>query len=128
MANHNYYLKDKKIDIYKGVSTTSHGVSTTTYSLLLSDLWAYYKQDNGSSSLTSSMTIKVYDTTERAIFVINRRPELRAETLSKLKVVFNGRIYDIDRIDDYEGYKEDYKLICKYSSTQSYNGIPVPNA
>ena len=128
MANHNYYLKDKKIDIYKGVSSSSYGVSTTTYSLLLSDLWAYYKQDNGSSSLTTSMTLKVYDTTERAVFVINRRPELRAEQLSKLKLAFNGRIYDIDRIDDYEAYKEDYKLICKYSSTQSYNGIPVPNA
>ncbi len=127
MAKHNYYLKDKKIDLYKGVSVTIKGVTKTTYSLLLSNLWAYYKQDNGSSSVTSSMTIKVYDTTERAVFVINRRPELRQETLSKLKVVYNGRIYDIDRIDDYEGYKEDYKLICKYSSTQSYDGIPVPN-
>lgn len=128
MANHNYYLKDKKIDIYKGVSSSSYGVQTTVYSKLLSALWAYYKQDNGSSTLTTSMTLKVYDTTERAVFVINRRPELRAEQLSKLKLVFNGRVYDIDRIDDYEGYKEDYKLICKYSSTQSYNGIPVPNA
>ena len=127
MAKHNYYLKDKKVDIYKGTSTTSHGVATVTYDLLLSGLWAYYKQDNGSTSLTTSMTIKVYDTTERAVFVICRRPALRKEQLSLLKLVYDGRIYDIDRIDDFEGYKEDYKLICKYSSKQSYNGIPVPN-
>lgn len=128
MASYNYYLKDKKIDIYKGTSTTTLGVAGITYTKLYSSLWAYYKQDNGGTSLTTDLTLKVYDTTERATFVINRRPELRTEQLSLLKLVFNGRVYDIDQIDDYEGYKEDYKLICTYSSTQSYKGIPAPTA
>lgn len=125
MADHQYYLKDKKIEIYEGVSTTVKGVTKTVYSLLYGNLWAYYKQDSGNSSITSSMTIKVYDTTERALFVINRRKELRSKTLSKLKVRYNGRIYDLKRIDDYEGYADDYKLVCEYSSTQSYEGIPT---
>lgn len=125
--NHQYYLKDKKIDIYEGTpGGSSYGVTKpATYALLYGNLWAYYKQDAGGVSLTTQMTLKAYDTTERAIFVINRRPELRGKTLSLLKVVYNGRVYDVDRIDDFEGYAEDYKLVCKYSSTQSYNGIPA---
>ena len=124
MAKHNYYLKDKKIDIYKGVTTVIKGVSVTTYSVLYSGLWAYYKQDSGSTNITGS-NLKVYDSTERVTFVINRRPDLRQEELGKLKIVFNSRVYDVERIDDYEAYREDYKLICKYSSPQNYNGIPA---
>lgn len=125
--NHQYYLKDKKIDIYEGTpGGTSYGVTRpATYALLYGNLWAYYKQNSGDTSLTTQMTLKVHDTTERATFVINRRTELRGKTLSLLKVVYNGRVYDVDRIDDFEGYAEDYKLICTYSSTQSYNGIPA---
>ena len=125
--NHQYYLKDKKIDIYEGTpGGTSYGVTRpATYALLYGNLWAYYKQNSGDTSLTTQMTLKVHDTTERASFVINRRTALRGKTLSLLKVVYNGRVYDVDRIDDFEGYAEDYKLICTYSSTQSYNGIPA---
>ena len=125
--NHQYYLKDKKIDIYEGTpGGTSYGVQrTATYAILYGNVWAYYKQDAGNVSLTTQMTLKAYDATERATFVINRRAALREKTLSMLKVVYNGRVYDIDRIDDFEGYAEDYKLVCTYSSTQSYNGIPA---
>lgn len=123
MATQQYYLKDKKIEIWKGEKKTVMGVNTWTYSKLYPSLWAYYRQLQGGSVLTTEMTLKVYDTTERAQFVINRIPSLRSETLSNLKVRFNGRVYDILQIDDYEGYKNDYKLVCEYSSTQSYNGM-----
>lgn len=123
MAQHHYFLKDKKIEIWKGEKKTVYGVSTFTYSKLYPSLWAYYRQLQGGSVLTTEMTLKVYDTTERAQFVINRIPSLRTETLSNLKVRFNGRVYDILQIDDYEGYKDDYKLVCEYSSTQSYSGM-----
>lgn len=123
MAKQQYFLKDKKIEIWKGEKKSVMGVSTFTYSLLYPSLWAYYRQISGGVTLQGS-AIKVYDTTERAQFVINRLPSLRAENLSNIKVRFNGRVYDILQIDDYEGYKEDYKLTCEYSSTQSYNGMP----
>lgn len=124
MANYQYYLKDKTLDLYEGTSTTVMGVTKTTYSRTYKGLYCYYKQNAGGSTLVGS-SIKVYDSTERVLFVINRLPELRSKTLSKLKVYFNGRIYDIKRIDDYEGYNDDYKLECEYSSTQSYTGIPA---
>lgn len=123
MAKQQYFLKDKKIEIWKGEKKSVMGVSTFTYSLLYPSLWAYYRQISGTVTLQGS-AIKVYDTTERAQFVINRLPSLRAENLSNIKIRFNGRVYDILQIDDYEGYKEDYKLTCEYSSTQSYNGMP----
>ena len=125
MANYQYYLKDKTLDIYEGTSTVVMGVTQWTYSRIYKGLYCYYKQNAGSSTLTSSGGLKVYDSTERVLFVINRLPELRAKTLRKLKIYFNGRVYDINRIDDYEGYNDDYKLECEYSSTQSYTGIPA---
>ena len=123
MNKQQYYLKDKKLDIYVGEKKTSYGVSTWTYSRKYKGLWCYYRQNAGGTTLEGS-AIKVYDSTERVIFVINRLPELRELTLANLKIYFNGRIYDINRIDDYEGYNDDYKLECEYSSTQSYTGIP----
>lgn len=124
MAKNQYFLKDKKLDIYVGEKKTVMGVNTWTYSRKYKGLWCYYRQNAGGSTLTTSNTLKVYDSTERVIFVINRLPELRQMTLSTTKIYFNGRIYDINRVDDYEGYRGDYKLECEYSSTQSYNGIP----
>lgn len=124
MATQQYYLKDKKLNIYVGEKKTVMGVTTWTYSRKYKGLWCYYRQNAGGSTLTNANGLKVYDSTERVIFVINRLPALREMTLSTTKIYFNGRIYDINRIDDYEGYNEDYKLECEYSSTQSYNGIP----
>ena len=121
---HYYALKDKTLDIYRGESKTAYGVPTTTYSRIYKGLFCYYRQNAGGTSITS-MGIKIYDATERVIFVINRLPELREETLSKLKIYFGGRVYDVLRIDDFEGYAEDYRLECEYSSTQSYTGIPA---
>ena len=121
-----YYLKDKTLDIYEGTNTRVNGVTKTTYSLLKGGVFAYYKQQAGGSTITGS-AIKVFDSTERATFVINRMPILRQKPLSLLKVKFNKRVYDIKLIDDYEGYTDDYKLTCEYSSKQQYDGIPVDN-
>lgn len=120
-----YYLKDKKIEIWKGTSEVIYGVTSWTYSLEYSGLWAYYRQMQGGTTLEGS-TIKVYDTTERVTFVINRLPALRASDrdLAHTKIRFNGRVYDILQVDDFEGYKDDYKIIAEYSSTQHYNGMP----
>lgn len=125
MATQQYFIKDKVLDLYEGTSTVVSGVTQTVYNRIYKGLYCYYRQNAGGSTLTNANTLKIYDATERVIFVINRLPELRAKTLSKLKVYFNGRVYDIERIDDYEGYNEDFKLECKYSSTQSYKGIPA---
>lgn len=123
MAKNQYFLKDKKLEIYVGEKKNVMGVTTFTYSRKYKGLWCYYRQNAGGTTLEGS-ALKVYDSTERVIFVINRLPELREMNLSNVKIYFNGRVYDINRVDDYEGYRGDYKLECEYSSTQSYNGIP----
>lgn len=125
MATAQYYLKDKKIEIWKGTSTSSYGVTKWTYSLEFSGLWAYYRQIQGGTTLDGS-AIKVYDSTERVTFVINRLPALRASDrdLGHTKIRFNGRVYDILQVDDFEGYKTDYKITAEYSSTQKYDGMP----
>lgn len=125
MATAQYYLKDKKIEIWKGTSTSSYGVTKWTYSLEYSGLWAYYRQLQGGTTLEGS-AIKYYDSTERVIFVINRLPALRASDrdLGHTKIRFNGRVYDILQVDDFEGYKTDYKITAEYSSNQKYDGMP----
>lgn len=124
MSKQQYYLKDKKLDIYVGEKKNSYGVSTFVYTRRYKGLWCYYRQNAGGTTLTGS-ALKVYDSTERVLFVVNRLPELRELPLADTKLYFNGRIYEITRIDDYEGYTDDYKIECEYSSTQSYTGIPA---
>lgn len=122
--SHQYYLKDKKIEIWRGEAAgSSYGVTKYVYKLAYSGLWAYYRQLSGNVSLDNAMTIRIYDSTERAVFVINRIPTLRDENRAMLKIRFNGKVYDILQIDDYEGYRDDLKITAEYSSTQSYNGM-----
>ena len=118
-----HFLKDKKIEIWEG---TSSGGSrpTYTYSLIYGNLWAYYRQLQGTTTLENINSLKLFDSTERAIFIINRLPALKAKTsYGYVKIRFNGRVYDILSVDDYEGYNTDYKITAEYSSTQSYNGM-----
>lgn len=117
-----YFLKDKKIDIYESQTVYVMGVPKTEYVKIYSNLWAYYRQLSGGSTLTSSNGLKVYDNTERVNFVINRLPELREKSVSKLVIKFNGRIYEMQLIDDFEGYKRDYKITAEYNSKGSYPG------
>lgn len=120
-----YYLKDKKIEIWQGERKTVNGVGTYTYSLWAGPLWAYYRQLTGNVTVDTSMGLYMLDSTERAVFIINRLPELKAKgSYGYVKIRFNGRVYDVLSVDDYEGYRGDYKITAEYSSTQSYNGMP----
>ena len=87
-------------------------------------MWAYYRQLTGNVTVDTSMGLYMLDSTERAVFIINRLPELKAKaSYGYTKIRFNGRVYDILSVDDYEGYRGDYKITAEYSSTQSYNGM-----
>lgn len=120
-----YYLKDKKIEIWQGERTTVNGISSYTYSKVYGGLWAYYRQLTGNVTVDKSLGLYMLDSTERAVFIINRLPELKAKaSYGYTKIRFNGRVYDILSVDDYEGYRGDYKITAEYSSTQSYNGMP----
>ena len=118
--NNHYSLKDKRLSIWSFTSTTSHGVPVRTYSKEYSLIWAYYRHNGGSAAITGS-SIKVYDENGEALFVINKRP-VDIDWL----VIYNHKIYEIKRIDDYEGYNDDIKLYCKMANNQNfsiYNGL-----
>lgn len=121
MANQ-YFLKDKKIDIYESQTVYVMGVPKTEYVKIYANLWAYYKQLSGGSSIVDSNTIRVYDNTERVTFVINYIADIRAKSVSKMVIKYNGRIYEMKLIDDYEGYKNNLKITAEYNSGGSYPG------
>ena len=120
MANNQYSLKDKRLSIWSFTSTTSHGVQVKTYNKEYSRIWAYYRHNGGNATLTGT-SIKVYDENAAALFIINKRP-LNISWL----VIYDHKIYEITRVDDYEGYKDDVKVYCKLATNQnfsSYNGL-----
>lgn len=120
MSKYTYSLKDKKLSIWSFTSKTTMGVPVRTYTKEHSLIWAYYRQNGGNASLTGS-SIRIYDEDAAALFVINNRP-VKIDWL----VVYDHKIYEIKRIDDYEGYNDDLKLLCKMATNQnfsSYNGL-----
>ena len=123
MAQYQHKLKDKKIDIWQGVSSGGSR-PTYTYSIEFGGLWAYYRQMNGNVSIDTGSGLTLFDTTERAVFIINYLPELKQKkSFGYTKIKFNGRVYDILAVDDFEGYKTEMKITAEYSSTQSYTGM-----
>lgn len=119
MANQ-YSLKDKRLSVWSYTTQTIKGVTTKVYHKEYSLIWAYYRHNGGNATLTGT-SIKVYDENAAALFVINKRPV----NITWL-VIYNHKIYEITRVDDYEGYQDDIKVYCKLANNQnfsSYNGL-----
>lgn len=95
----NNRLRDKKITILKRVrGYDDYGEPIDETVPIAENIWAYYRQVSGSeffSALTANTKVD-------AIFNIAYRKDI--DTTCKVK--FRGEIYEITRIDDYEGYKE----------------------
>ena len=118
MANNHYSLKDKKLSVWEYTTTTSYGTTVKKYVKKYSKIWAYYRHNGGNATLTGS-ALKVYDENAAALFIINKR-EIKIGWL----IVFNHKIYEITRIDDYEGYADDLKIYCKLATSQTFsNGL-----
>lgn len=95
----NNRLRDKKIDILKQVrGYDEYGEPIDELQTIAANIWAYYRQVSGNeyfSALTANTKVD-------ALFSIAYRKDI--DTTCKVK--FRGEIYEITRIDDYEGYKE----------------------
>lgn len=119
MANQ-YYLKDKKISLWDCTTETVKGVTKKVYYARARKVWAYYRHNGGNATITGS-SLKVYDENAAALFVTNKR-EMKATDL----VIYKHKIYEVTRIDDYEGYNDDIKILCKLATNQnfsSYTGL-----
>jgi len=99
-------LKDKKIEIMAQVVTRDeHGIGTTTLQPVGSPVWAYFRQLSGKEVFAAATT----NYKEEVRFTINYRADINTTHVIKYK----GKLYDITRVDVFEGYKEDITLYCK---------------
>jgi len=101
-------IKDKKISIKRNIQTTDNdGFTVTTAQIIHSNIWAYYRQLSGTEIYANSNTIE--DIIEDALFITNYYQDITPKDY----IIFRGDIYDIKRIDDFEGYKTDLKIYAK---------------
>ncbi len=101
-------LKDKKITII-GRELYENKLGETSYRDAPipggSNIWAYYKH-------TSAKEQNLLHTSEilaEVVFFINWRDDIK----TYMKIEYRGKKYEITRIDDYEGYKNDLKIYAK---------------
>lgn len=104
-------LKDKKIEILKQVTTREkEGFASTTIEPICPPVWAYFRQLSGKEVFAAATT----NYKEEVQFTINYRADLTTAHV----VRYNGVLYDITRIDTFEGYKEDLTLYCSRRARQ----------
>lgn len=125
MASNQYYLKDKTLDLIKIETVTIKGSTKKVYYEWKNGLYCYYRQIGGGVTIDNG-ALSVYDNKERAIFVINRLPELRQRGIATFLIRFEGRLYDVLQVDNYEGYTDDYKLTAQYNSSLNITTEPEP--
>ena len=105
-------LKDKKIELLAQVSqVNANGYAVTTLQAICPPVWAYYRHLSG-KEVFAAATINYK---EEVLFQINWRDDITTTHV----VRYDGVLYDITRIDDYEGRKEDLKLYCARRARQN---------
>lgn len=116
-------LKDKKIKIYIYIETTDEdGFDLKAYMPIhpQDSLWAYFKQLSASLLYASNTTtIK-----EECLFRINWTDAVLANCASDYRVYYDGLLYQVTRVDPYEGYKRDLALYCKLTTDKIDTVVP----
>ena len=99
-------LKDKKIEILRRVDggVNSMGERVQGFEPIAPPLWAYFRHLSGNEIMQAG----VYEAVENVLFTINYRPDVTPQHAVK----YRGKVYEITRIDTFEGYKEDITLYC----------------
>jgi SPP1 family predicted phage head-tail adaptor len=98
-------LKDKKIEILAVTHTQDpDGYSIETLTPIAPPMWAYFRQLSGKEVFAAATT----NYKEEVLFTVNYNPEITNTHVIR----YNGVLYDITRVDTFEGYKEDITLYC----------------
>lgn len=119
-------LKDKKIVIYKsGMFKDEDGFQTRGYMPIFDpavtpNQWAYFKQLSASLLYANNTTT----TKEECLFRINWTGVIKTNYASDYRVYYNGLLYQVTRVDPYEGYKRDLALYCKLTTDKLGTIIP----
>lgn len=113
MATSKTRLKDKKIILCAKVNgTDADGFKVEGLMPIHPEdsLWAYFKQLSSSLFFASAqVNIK-----EECVFFINHR-ELEPYQAELLFIKYGKAVYQVTRIDPYEGYNRDLALYAKFS-------------
>lgn len=97
-------LKDKKIELLRQVHTRDEmGITTTTLESM-GTVWAYFRHLSG-KEVFAAATVNYK---EEVLFQVNYRTDITTACV----VRYRGILYDITRIDTFDGYKEDLNLYC----------------
>ena len=98
-------LKDKKIEVRQQVTTRdSGGFAQTILQLVSAPAWAYFRQLSGKEVFAAATT----NYKQEVLFTINYHTDITNAHVA----CYNGVLYDIIRVDTFEGYKEDLTLYC----------------
>lgn len=96
-------LKDKKIELLRPtIVKDAEGFSTETLVPIAPPVWAYFRQLSGKEIHANAATVA----TEQVMFVVNWCDGLD----TGLVVRHRGALYDVTRVDVFEGYKGDVGL------------------
>lgn len=114
------HIKDKKIAIYEGTPVSvSPGISDMTWRLISGGkLWACYRSLSG-KELYGAAIAKF---TEEVSFTVNWRDDIPLGS----RIVFRGKVYQVNRVDDFEGYRKYIRLFCNVLPHFDLNDYPVP--
>ncbi len=105
-------LKDKKIEILRQVHAKDEsGFTTTTLEPVGAPVWAYFRQLSGKEVFAAATT----NYKEEVLFQVNYRVDITNTHVIRYK----GILYDITRVDVFEGYKGDLTLYCRRRARQS---------
>lgn len=113
MANRK--LKDKKIVILKsGSFEDQDGFQTDGYMPVHPQkaVWSYYKQLSAQLTYLNDST----QSKEECFFAVNWLEILKPPIAKDLHIEYNGSLYQVTRIDSYEGYKRDLFLYARYEA------------
>ena len=103
-------LKDKKIELLQQVHTRDEMGITTTALESMGTVWAYFRHLYG-KEVFAAATVNYK---EEVLFQVNYRPDITTTHVIR----YNGVLYDITRVDVFEGYKRDLTLYCSRRTRQ----------
>lgn len=98
-------LKDKKIEICEYKYTTDAIGNHKKTLVPIATVWAYFRQLSGKEVEMGIST----QTNETVLFQIGYRADMKTTHIIRYK----GMLYDITRVDVFEGYKNDLTIYCK---------------
>lgn len=106
-------MKDKKISIGQNqITVDEYGYETEEFKIIddCNNIWAYYRHLSAKEIYASNTNVLK----SNVLFMINYNKEL-LKTFKKNKdliLKYNENNYNIEYIDDFEGYMSDLKLYC----------------